>query len=101
MAEPPDPDDMRRAMFHAHRWAVRSLLQTLLVDRCFSRDDPIAAAKELLARERDAMDGIPAPAVGSVDSEMVKHLVLDEIETLLQSVAREVEQRVEKKRRPS
>ena len=66
-----------------------------------ARPDPNAAAKELLARERDAIDGVGVPAFGTVDGEMVKHMVLDEIETLLQSVASEVAIRVEKRRPPT
>ena len=93
MDDAPSPDDVRRASALATRWALRSLLHRLYVDNCMAAPDPVAEAKRLLETESDAMDRVAAPAVGGVDAEMVKHLVLDEIETFLQGVAEEVSAR--------
>lgn len=82
--------DVRRASDYATRIALRSLLQTLYVDRCMARDDPNAAAVDLLKSERDAFDGISSFDVGEVSGEVLKHMVLGEVETFLQGVAREV-----------
>jgi|GEM_PF-5266223 len=94
---PPDPADLRQASALASRWALRTLLHTLYVERCMAKPDPVAEVASFTRIQGDALDGVRAPKVGTVDTDMVRHLVLDEIETFLQGVAEEVRERVQRR----